>query len=165
MDPDRIDYPTILQEALRGAVRQVLEQVAEYGLPGEHHLYIAFRTQAPGVVVPRFLRDQYPEETTVVLQHQFWDLEVSTEAFSVTLNFNATRSRVIVPFSAMTTFFDPASEFALRFQPEPPSDPLTGAAIEPAPATAPEPEAPSRPARKAESKTGEVIRFDPSRRK
>lgn len=157
MDPDRIDYPSILQDALRGVVRQVLEQVAEYGLPGEHHLYIAFRTQASGVVVPRFLRDQYPEEVTIVLQHQYWDLEVSADAFSVTLNFNANRQRVKVPFSAMTAFLDPAAEFALRFEP------ATAAPEEPAPVPlAPVPEA---PARKAGDKAGEVIRFDPSRRK
>jgi hypothetical protein len=156
LDPDRIDYPSILQDALRGVARRVLEQVAEYGLPGEHHLYVAFRTQAPGVVVPRFLRDQYPEEVTIVLQRQYWDLDVSAEAFSVTLNFNASRQRVKVPFSAMTAFVDPTAEFALRFEP------MAAAPEEPAPAPAPALEA---PARKAGDKAGEVIRFDPSRRK
>jgi hypothetical protein len=157
LDPDRIDYPRFVQEALRDSVRRVLEQVAEHGVPGEHQLFLAFRTQAVGVRVPPFLRDQFPEEVTVVLQHQFWDLEVTPEAFSVTLNFNASRHRLTVPFAAMTAFYDPAVQFALRFEP------ADGAAAqEPAAPLAPvaEPAPPARP-----SRPGEVIRFDPSRRK
>ena len=155
MDPERIDYPRIVQNALRDAVRRVLEQAAEHGVPGEHQLFIAFRTQHPGVRVPPFLRDQYPEEVTIVLQHQYWDLEVTVEAFSVTLNFNAARQRLTVPFAAMTAFFDPAAEFALRFDPADGATPETPAAAEEA---APEPP-------RAPAKPGEVIRFDPSRRK
>ncbi|HYG60976.1 MAG TPA: ClpXP protease specificity-enhancing factor SspB [Thermoanaerobaculia bacterium] len=157
MDPDRIDYPRIVQDALRDAVRRVLEQAAEHGVPGEHQLYIAFRTQHPQAKVPPFLRDQYPEEVTIVLQHQYWDLEVTAEAFSVTLNFNAVRQRLTVPFAAMTAFFDPAAEFALRFEP----NPGEAAATEAPAAAEPAPEAP----RPAPAKPGEVIRFDPSRRK
>lgn len=162
MDPDRIDYPRIVQDALRDAVRRVLEQAAEHGVPGEHQLFVAFRTQHPEAKVPPFLRDQYPEEVTIVLQNQYWDLEVTAEAFSVTLNFNAVRQRLTVPFAAMTAFFDPAAEFALRFEPvglETPEAPETMEA--PAPAQEPAPAA-SRP---APAKAGEVIRFDPSRRK
>jgi len=157
LDPDRIDYPRIVQDALRDAVRRVLEQAAEHGVPGEHQLYIAFRTQHPQAKVPPFLRDQYPEEVTIVLQHQYWDLEVTAEAFSVTLNFNAVRQRLTVPFAAMTAFFDPAAEFALRFEP----NPGEAAATEAPAAAEPAPEAP----RPAPAKPGEVIRFDPSRRK
>ena len=115
VDTERIDYPRIIQEALRDVVRRVLMQVAENGLPGEHHFLIAFRTEHPGVHVPRFLRDMYPEEIKVILQHQFWDMVVDEEAFSVTLTFNASRNRVTVPFAAVTAFVDPSVEFGLRF--------------------------------------------------
>ena len=152
MDPDKIDYTAILQDALRDAVRRVMEQVAEHGLPGEHHFYIGFRTDFPGVEVPRFLRDQYPEEITIILQHQFWGLDVTPEAFSVLLSFGGSRQRVTVPFAALTTFADPSVDFGLRF----------GAAAE-EPAAKPEAalELPSTD----DDRPGEVIRFDPSRRR
>ena len=152
MDPDKIDYHAILQDALRDAVRRVLEQVAEHGLPGEHHLYIGFRTSFPGVQVPRFLRDQYPEEVTIILQHQFWGLEITPEDFSVLLSFGGSRQQVVVPFAALTAFADPSADFGLRFD----AKPAEAAAPEPAPA----PEKPS-----PETLPGGVIRFDPSRRR
>jgi uncharacterized protein len=153
MDPDKIDYPAILQDALRDAVRRVLEQVAEHGLPGEHHFYVGFRTSFPGVEVPRHMRAQYPEEMTIVLQNQFWGLEVTPEAFSVLLNFGGSRQRVIVPFAALTTFADPSADFGLRFG--------TAGEAEPVP----EPEAePASPSAETE-RPGGVIRFDPSRRR
>ena len=157
MDPEKIDYPAILQDALRGAVRRVLEQVAEYGLPGEHHLYIGFRTGFPGVEVPRFLREQYPEEVTIILQHQFWGLDVTAEAFSVLLTFGGVRQRVTVPFAALTAFADPSADFGLRLDAE---------AQGPAPETetAAAPEESGKPSSQ-ESRTGDVIRFDPSRRR
>jgi len=155
MDPDKIDYPTILQDALRGAVRQVLEQVAEHGVPGDHQLYVGFRTDFPGVQVPRFLRDQYPEEVTIVLQHQFWALEVTPEDFSVLLSFGGARQQVVVPFAALTAFADPSADFGLRF------DAKLSAEASPEPAPAPEP-AKSSP---EEPLPGGVIRFDPSRRR
>ncbi|MFY9824852.1 MAG: ClpXP protease specificity-enhancing factor SspB [Thermoanaerobaculia bacterium] len=160
MDPDKIDYPAILQEAFRDAVRRILGQVAEHGLPGEHHFYVGFRTGFPGVEMPRFLRDQHPEEITIILQNQFWGLEVDAQAFSVLLSFGGSRQRLRVPFAALTTFTDPAAEFGLRFQ-------EAGAPAETAPA--PEPAAPSRPtavpAPQPPVREGEVIRFDPSRRR
>ncbi len=155
MDPDTIDYPAILQEALRGVVRRVLEQVAEHGLPGEHLLYIGFRTSFPGVQVPRFLRDQYPQEVTIVLQHQFWGLEITPEDFSVLLSFNGSRQQIIVPFAALTAFADPSADFGLRFEATPPE----AAAPEPEPAPEPEKASPAEPL------PGGVIRFDPSRRR
>ncbi|HEY0510350.1 MAG TPA: ClpXP protease specificity-enhancing factor SspB [Thermoanaerobaculia bacterium] len=154
MEPETIDYAAYLQEALRGAVRRVLEQVAEHGLPGEHHLYIGFRTGFPGVEVPRFLRDQYPEEVTIILQHQFWGLEVTPEDFSVLLTFGGSRQRVTVPFAALTAFADPAADFGLRFDA---AAPAHGADE---PASQAETEAPDEPERPAG-----VIRFDPSRRR
>jgi hypothetical protein len=155
MDPDKIDYPAILQDALRGAVRGVLEQVAEHGVPGDHQLYVGFRTDFPGVQVPRFLRDQYPEEVTIVLQHQFWALEVTPEDFSVLLSFGGARQQVVVPFAALTAFADPTADFGLRF------DAKLSAEASPEPEPAPEP-AKSSP---EEPLPGGVIRFDPSRRR
>jgi hypothetical protein len=149
MDPDTIDYPAILQEALRGVVRRVLEQVAEHGLPGEHFLNLGFRTDFPGVQVPRFLREQYPEEVMIVLQHQFWGLEVTPEDFSVLLSFGGSRQQVVVPFAALTAFEDRSVGFAIHFHAKPPEE------------AAPEPEKPSP----EEELPGGVIRFDPSRRR
>ena len=154
MDPDNIDYPAILQDALRGIVRRVLEQVAEHGLPGEHLLYVGFHTGFPGVQVPRVLRDQYPEEMTIVLQHQFWGLEVTPEDFSVLLSFGGARQQVVVPFAALTAFADPSADFGLRFD------------AEPAEAAAPKPEpVPNSEKPSPETLPGGVIRFDPSRRR
>lgn len=153
---DKIDYHALIQNALRQVVRRVLDQVAEHGLPGDHYFYIGFRTDAPGVVVPRSLRDRYPEEMTVVIQHQFWDLEVDDELFSITLAFNTSRLRLTVPFAALTAFADPSAEFALRFEQ------AEEAAAEPAPAPAPEKPAPSPT---SSGKFGEVVQFDPKRRK
>lgn len=120
MSGDPLDYQAMVQRALLGVLREALEVAAEEGLPGEHHFYLSFRTRDPGVVVPAFLRDRFPEEVTVVLQNQFWDLHVDDEGFSVTLAFEASRQRVGVPWEAVTAFIDPAAEFALRFGvPEP----------------------------------------------
>lgn len=114
-DGDPLDYQAMVQRALRGVLREALEVAAAEGLPGEHHFYLSFRTRDPGVVVPPFLQDRFPEEVTVVLQNQFWDLHVDDEGFSVTLAFEASRQRVGVPWEAVTAFIDPAAEFALRF--------------------------------------------------
>jgi uncharacterized protein len=158
MDPDKIDYSAILQDALRDAVRRVLEQVAEHGLPGEHHFFIGFRTAFPGVEVPRFLRDQYPEEVTIILQHQFWGLEVTPDAFSVLLTFGGSRQRLMVPFAALTTFADPSADFGLRFDAD-----VQGKSPGESPST-PEPAKAEEPAPGPE-RSGDVIRFDPSRRR
>ena len=112
---DPLDYHAMVQRALLGVLREALEVAAEQGLPGEHHFYLSFRTRTPGVVVPPVLGDRYPEEVTVVLQRQFWDLHVDDEGFSVTLAFDASRHRLGVPWEAVTAFIDPAAEFALRF--------------------------------------------------
>lgn len=150
-----ISYPRIIQEALRGVVTRVLSMVAEEGLPGEHYFYISFRTGHPEVRVPPFLRDQYPDEMSIVLQNQFWDLEVDAEGFSVTLSFNATRHRLTVPLAAVTAFVDPTAEFGLRFD---------GSPAEP-PAPEPGTPAPEEPPRPAGGGSGEVVRFQPRRRK
>ena len=156
MDTERIDYPRIIQEALRDVVRRVLAQVAEHGLPGEHHFLIAFRTGHPGVRVPQFLRDMYPDEIKIMLQHQYWDLVVDDEAFGVTLSFNAARHQLTVPFAAVSAFVDPSVELVLRFE-----SPGQAAAAPPAVEAGIAPaEGEAAPAHSAE-----VLRFDPSRRK
>jgi uncharacterized protein len=158
MDPDKIDYSAILQDSLRDAVRRVLEQVAEHGLPGEHHFFIGFRTAFPGVEVPRFLRDQYPEEVTIILQHQFWGLEVTPDAFSVLLTFGGSRQRLLVPFAALTAFADPSADFGLRFDADASGRPPDESPAPPEPTEAEEPAA-------GPERSGDVIRFDPSRRR
>jgi hypothetical protein len=114
-DPE-LDYARWITEALRVVARRALEHVEHEGLPEEHHLLLSFRTRAEGVRLPAFLRDQYPEEVTVVLQHQYWDLVVDEEAFSVTLTFAGARHRIFVPWPALTAFADPAAQLALRFE-------------------------------------------------
>lgn len=155
--PDSLDYAGFLQDALRDMVRRVLEHVVEHGMPGEHHFYIGFRTDHLGVRIPGFLRDQYPEEIRIVLQNQFWDLEVDEEAFSVSLSFAAARQRLTVPFAALTEFRDPAANLLLAFEPG------RGAGImtEPEP---PEPEPPPGP-RPVPSPPGSVVQFDRRRKR
>ena len=112
-----IPYDEIVQEALRAVVGRVLGSVAASGgLPGEHHFYITFKTQAPGVSIPERLIERFPDEMTIVLQHRFWDLKVDEERFSVGLSFNQIPSMLVIPFAAITGFHDPAVNFELRFQ-------------------------------------------------
>ena len=133
-----IPYDEIVQEALRAVVGRVLGQVVEGGLPGEHHFYITFKTQAPGVDIPQRLIERFPDEMTIVLQNRFWDLIVDEERFSVGLSFNQVPSKLLIPYSAITGFHDPAVNFELRFQvqdetPEPHDDAENdGPVVEPA---------------------------------
>ncbi len=115
MAEDEIRYDLLTQNALRGVVRDVLTQVQREGLPGEHHLYIAFDTGADGVSISKRLKEQYPEEMTVVLQYQFWDLIVTNERFEVKLSFSNVPERLVVPFSAVKAFYDPSAQFGLQF--------------------------------------------------
>jgi uncharacterized protein len=111
-----IDYEALAQNAMRGVVRAVLGRVAKSGLPGEHHFYIAFNTQAPGVVISKRLKEKYPEEMTIVLQHRFWDLTVTDDRFEVKLTFDAIPERLNIPFSAIKVFFDPSVPYGLQFE-------------------------------------------------
>ena len=112
-----IPYDEIVQEALRAVVGRVLNTVAETGgLPGEHHFYITFKTGAPGVDIPQRLIERFPDEMTIVLQNRFWELSVDDEKFSVGLSFNQVPSKLVIPYSAITGFHDPAVNFELRFQ-------------------------------------------------
>jgi hypothetical protein len=115
MAVDLIRYDLLVQEALRGTVRHVLSTVARDGLPGEHHFYISFRTKARGVRLSNRLRDRYPDEMTIVLQHQFWDLRVSDQSFEVGLSFQNISEMLLIPFEAVTRFADPAVGFELQF--------------------------------------------------
>ena len=116
MAVDHIRYDILVQDALRGAVRRVLMDTAENGLPGEHHFYISFDTRADGVrLSPRMLA-QYPTEMTVVLQHQFWDLVVTESGFEVGVSFAGVPERLTVPFAAIKAFFDPSVQFGLQFE-------------------------------------------------
>jgi uncharacterized protein len=116
MTIDHIRYDILTQDALRGVVRTVLEDAARNGLPGEHHFYIAFDTRAEGVKLSQRMRAQYPEEMTVVLQHQFWDLVVTDEQFEVGLSFGGVPERVVVPYAAIKSFVDPSVQFGVQFE-------------------------------------------------
>jgi hypothetical protein len=112
-----IPYDEIVQEALRAVVGRVLGEVERSGgLPGDHHFYITFKTQAVGVDIPRHLIERFPDEMTIVLQNKFWDLKVGPQTFEVSLTFNQVPAHLIIPFAAISAFVDPAVNFALQFQ-------------------------------------------------
>jgi hypothetical protein len=115
MAEDLIRYDILAQDALRGVVRKVLSEVARTGLPGEHHFFITFATTAPGVRLSSRLLAQYPEQMTIVLQHQYWDLTVTEHAFEVRLSFNGVPERLLIPFTAVQGFLDPSVQFRLQF--------------------------------------------------
>jgi uncharacterized protein len=112
---DRFHYDALVDDALRSVVRRVLVQVAKKGLPGSHHFYISFRSNDAGVQLPEYLRAKYPEEMTIVLQHQYWDLIINDEFFEVTVSFNKQQERIRVPFAALSAFVDPSVRFGLQF--------------------------------------------------
>ena len=116
MAVDHIRYDILAREALRGVVRTVLRDAARNGLPGEHHFYVSFDTRAEGVQLSPRMLAQYPEEMTVVLQHQFWDLVVTEDGFEVGMSFGGVPERVAVPFGAIKGFFDPSVQFGLQFE-------------------------------------------------
>jgi hypothetical protein len=116
MGQNRLDYERMCADALRGVVRRALEQVAHRGLPGGNHFLITFKTGFPGVAMPDYLRERYPDTISVMLQYEFWSLEVEDDLFSVTLSFNDVRERLTVPFLAVTAFVDPFAKFQLKFE-------------------------------------------------
>ncbi|MET7243113.1 ClpXP protease specificity-enhancing factor SspB [Methylobacterium sp. EM32] len=116
MADDLIRYDLLVQDALRNVVRKVLGDAARDGLAGEHHFYVSFRTDYPGVRISQRLREKYPQDMTIVLQHQFWDLGVTEHTFEVGLSFSGVPERLLVPFEAVTGFFDPSVQFGLKFE-------------------------------------------------
>jgi hypothetical protein len=163
MAQDLFHYDKMIEAALRGVVREALARAAREGLPGEHHFYIGFATREPGVRLPPSLMARFPEEMTIVIQHQFWDLKVGDEAFAVTLSFQRQPERLTIPFAAIKSFADPSVNFALEFaspQTRPAADPSSSAAL-PLPASPPEPAAGEKPDRP----TGEVVALDKFRKR
>ncbi len=154
MGKDLIGYNALVEAGLRAAVREALDRVAREGWPGSHHAYITFRTDTPGVEVPDVLRGRYPDELTIVLQHQFWDLDVGETSFSVTLSFNKVSQRITVPFAALTSYADPSVKFGLQFGPgrTPAADAASGP--RPAPAAAAGADAPEAGAAEAGAEDG-----------
>ena len=117
MATDHIRYDVLARDALRGVLRRVLTDAAEHGLPGEHHFYITFLSTADGVKLSPRLLAQYPDEMTIILQHQFWDLVVTEDRFEVGLSFGGVPERLVVPFAAIKSFLDPSVQFGLQFEP------------------------------------------------
>ena len=174
MATDHIRYDVLARDALRGVLRKVLSDAATHGLPGEHHFFITFISEAEGVKLSPRLLAQYPEEMTVILQHQFWDLVVTEDGFEVGLSFGGIPERLAVPFSAIKSFFDPSVQFGLQFEPNEaaadapatnlPAAPAPSALAVPAAAAAekaePAEEEPAKP-----SEGAEVVRLDRFRKK
>ncbi len=116
MAKDFIGYQALTDTALRGVVREALRRIEKQGLIGPHHFYLTFKTRAPGVDIPDFLREQYPDEMTIILQHQFWGLKIKEDQFEVTLTFKKLPATLVVPFEALTAFVDPGVQFGLQFK-------------------------------------------------
>ena len=150
MATDLIRYDLLVQDALRSVVRRVLADTARTGLVGEHHFNIAFKTQAPGVVVPAAVRQRFPDEMSIILQHEFWDLVVTQDAFEVSLNFSRRPERLVVPFDSITGFTDPSVPFGFKLEPriaeaQASPEPAPPAKRETKPAAAPAKAAPVKP--------------------
>ncbi|KRR01539.1 SspB family protein [Bradyrhizobium valentinum] len=176
MATDHIRYDVLARDALRGVLRRVLADAAEHGLPGEHHFFITFLSTADGVKLSPRLLAQYPEEMTIILQHQFWDLVVTEDRFEVGLSFGGIPERLVVPFAAIKSFLDPSVQFGLQFEPseaiaeaseavaEAPAAKLPAVPAPSAlPVAAPEPAAESEPGKTSEG--AEVVRLDRFRKK
>lgn len=175
MAEDLIRYDILAQEALRGVMRKVLAEVARTGLPGNHHFFITFLTSAPGVRISTRLRERYPEQMTIVIQFQYWDLKVSDTGFEVGLSFSDVPERLEIPFSAVRGFYDPSVNFELEFDvktEEAPAVPATRAAAKPPAEVAPAQPKKAEPKKKPEivketaaAKGAEVVSLDAFRKK
>ena len=168
MGQNRLDYERLCADALRGVVRRALEQVAERGLPGGNHFLITFKTGFPGVAMPDYLRERYPDTISVMLQYEFWNLDVEEERFSVTLSFSDVRERLTVPFLAVTAFVDPFAKFQLKFEAQTDGDAVALAKrdkqptlLKPAEHTKAEDKADAQD----KAKSGEVVTLDAFRKK
>ena len=166
MTTDHIRYDVLARDALRGVLKHVLSDAAEHGLPGEHHFYITFLSKAEGVKLSPRLLSQYPQEMTVILQHQFWDLVVTDDRFEVGLSFNGIPERLVIPFSAIKSFFDPSVQFGLQFEPVDAPAAEADAPVEALPVTAaPEKSAESSEEPVKQGEGAEVVRLDRFRKK
>jgi hypothetical protein len=150
MATDLIRYDLLVQDALRSVVRKVLADTARNGLIGEHHFNIAFKTQTPGVVAPVAIKSRFPDEMSIILQHEFWDLVVREDAFEVSLNFSRKPERLTVPFDSITGFTDPSVPFGFKLEPRVPEPAASRAPTAPeqkeaAPRPAPAKSAPVKP--------------------
>jgi len=167
MAKDFIGYQALTDSALRGVVRDALRRIEKSGLIGAHHFYLTFKTHAEGVDIPQFLKDQYPDEMTIIIQHQYWALKVKEDYFEVTLTFKKLPAPLHIPFSALTAFFDPGVQFGLQFRAENEKPAATGPVM--VPVTPPESDAeePPEPAKAAEKPAtpGEVVSLDSFRKK
>jgi hypothetical protein len=169
MATDHIRYDVLARDALRGVLRRVLTDAAEHGLPGDHHFFITFVSTAEGVKLSPRLLAQYPEEMTVILQHQFWDLVVTDDRFEVGLSFGGIPERLVVPFNAIKSFFDPSVQFGLQFEAadtsaETPASNLPAVPVAAAePVAAPSAENQDDPEKPSEG--AEVVRLDRFRKK
>jgi uncharacterized protein len=172
MATDHIRYDVLARDALRGVLRRVLSDAAAHGLPGDHHFFITFLSTAEGVKLSSRLLAQYPDEMTIILQHQFWDLVVTEDRFEVGLSFGGIPERLVVPFAAIKSFFDPSVQFGLQFEPAEatpetpaknlPAAPASSSVAVPPPAAA-SPEKADEPTKPGEG--AEVVRFDRFRKK
>jgi hypothetical protein len=156
MAQDLFDYPKMVETALRGVMREALMRTAREGLRGDHHFYLSFRTDYPGVELADDLVAKYPEEMTIVLQHQFWGLEIRDQDFSVTLSFHGRPEQLTIPFAAVTSFADPSVKFGLQFETTA-TEPTEAAAL-PAKISADETVKPQR-------QDAEIVTLDQFRRK
>jgi hypothetical protein len=158
MAQDLFHYDKMVERALRGVIHDALARVAQEGMKSAHHFYIGFATTAPSVVIPPRLLERFPAEITIVLQHQFWDLDVADESFSVSLSFDKQVERLTVPFAAIKSFADPSVEFALAFA-EPAPAPGSEAAL-PMPVVPP-----TKPVKPTGGETGQVVTLDSFRKR
>lgn len=159
---DVLRYDRMVEGALRGVVRQAIQEVMRDGLPGDHHFYITFMTDYPGVQIPDYLRERYPGEMTIVLQYQFYDLMVDTEKMGVTLSFNNVPEKLSIPLAAISIFADPSVNFALQFQPLSEGD---GPDFDPDDLAFDEEKDKSKSKKGKGEKTGEVVSLDQFRKK
>jgi uncharacterized protein len=172
MATDHIRYDVLARDALRSVLRRVLSDAAEHGLPGEHHFFITFLSTAEGVKLSPRLLAQYPEEMTVILQHQFWDLVVTDDRFEVGLSFGGIPERLVVPFNSIKSFFDPSVQFGLQFEPTDATEPAAASNLPAVPAASSSALAvPAAVAEKTDdepakpSEGAEVVRLDRFRKK
>jgi hypothetical protein len=183
MAKDYIGYEALADRALRGVVREALQRVEKQGLIGSHHFYLSFKTHGPGVEIPDFLKERYPDEMTIVLQNQYWGLKVGDKEFEVSLTFQKMPATLVIPYEALTAFADPSVQFGLQFRnasasaqngaaaskEKPAAAPPAPVSLAPPPAAAPkDPEAASPPAsdpRKDENAGPQVVSLDKFRKK